>query len=119
MDSSVSVQASTLGVSQVRAERIKPEIGELRAGFGPPAGPADIHFLQEYTYPDLFLVVRVDKLLAESGLAESIADGNRKMKQRAVRINSELVEKVKLALPRMPCQLTVKAGRLIKTVEVL
>jgi len=67
----------------------------------------------------LFFVIRTDKLLAESGLAASAADGTRKIKQKAVRINQEAVEKFKLALPRIPYELMVKAGRLMKRVEIV
>ena len=63
-------------------------------------------------------VIRTDKLLAQSGLAESVADGARKLKQKAVRINGEVVERSKLALS-IPCQLIVKAGRSIKQIEVI
>ena len=110
---SVQVQFSAI---QVQVEGVQPDPGELRGGYG---RPADVHFFQQESYPDLSLVIRTDKLLAESGLAESATDGSRKIKQKAVRINGNLIENTKLALPRIPCQLTIKAGRLMKRVDVV
>jgi tyrosyl-tRNA synthetase len=115
----VSVHSEKLGTTQVKAVRIQPDAGEPQSGSAPQSGPPDTHLFQEENYPELSFVVRTDKLLAESGLAESIADGSRKIKQRTVQINRELVEKFKLALPRIPYKMTVKVGRKIKNVEVL
>jgi tyrosyl-tRNA synthetase len=66
----------------------------------------------------LGVVVRTDKLLARAGLAESTTEGSRKLRQKAVRINDELVEKSKLALPCTPYDLRVRAGRLLKHVHI-
>jgi tyrosyl-tRNA synthetase len=114
---SISIESAALGATKLPASSVQPDPGELRPGFGPVGGPPDIHFLHE-KYSDMFVVVRADKLLAQAGLAESVADGGRKLKQKAVHINRELVEKFKLALPRLPFQLLVKTGRLVKQVEV-
>jgi len=115
----VAVQSGLVGATEVQASRVQPDTGDLRPGYGSSKGPTDIHFLKHGTYSDLFFVIRTDKLLAESGLAASAADGTRKIKQKAVRINQEAVEKFKLALPRIPCELMVKAGRLMKRVEIV
>jgi predicted rRNA methylase YqxC with S4 and FtsJ domains len=61
----------------------------------------------------------VDKLLAEAGLADSASDGSRKVKQRAVRIDGELVEKPKLAVPSPARPLLVRAGRSMKQVMIV
>jgi tyrosyl-tRNA synthetase len=61
--------------------------------------------------------VRLDKLLARAGLASSVSDGLRKIKQNAVRIDNEVksepVFKVKL-----PAEFTVRVGRLLKKVTI-
>ncbi|HEV2114854.1 MAG TPA: tyrosine--tRNA ligase [Terriglobales bacterium] len=64
----------------------------------------------------LFLV-RLDRLLAEAGLAESASDANRKVKQRSVQIEGQVVEKTKIVIP-LPCTLTLRVGRQIRRVEI-
>ena len=61
----------------------------------------------------------MDKLLAEAGLAESASDGGRKVKQRAVHIDHELIEKLKLAVPDPARPLLVKVGKTMKQVQIL
>jgi tyrosyl-tRNA synthetase len=60
--------------------------------------------------------LRLDKLLARAGLAESVSDAVRKVKQRAVKVNGELHEDpagmIDLALP-----VTVQVGRKIRQVR--
>jgi tyrosyl-tRNA synthetase len=59
--------------------------------------------------------VRLDKLLAQIGLAASATDAGRKRKQKAVRVNGELkTDPILLWNPTEP--LTVRAGRKIKRV---
>ncbi len=113
----VAVEAAALGLTQIQAGAVQPEPGEERARYGTAAGPLDVHFLQDH-YSNFFFVVKIDKLLAEAGLAESASDGARKIKQRAVRIGSDQIDKFKLALPRIPYQLTIKVGRLLKEIRI-
>jgi tyrosyl-tRNA synthetase len=81
--------------------------------------PADVHVLSGDRLLPVGLTVRVDKLLAEAGLAESASDGSRKVKQKAVQIDKELIEKPKLGVPRPTRPLLVKAGRSIKSVMIV
>jgi len=62
--------------------------------------------------------IRVDKLLRESGLAESATDGVRKIKQNAVRINGQLMTSV-VAITAVPIEHTVKVGKRIKSVALV
>ncbi len=61
--------------------------------------------------------IRVDKLLAQVGLADSVSDAVRKIKQKAVRVNGESISD-----PAMQLQIdesaTVQVGRKIKKVRV-
>jgi tyrosyl-tRNA synthetase len=61
--------------------------------------------------------VRLDKLLARVGLADSVSDAVRKVKQKAVKVNGELstdpVASVDIGQP-----ITLQAGRKIKKVRV-
>jgi predicted rRNA methylase YqxC with S4 and FtsJ domains len=61
----------------------------------------------------------VDKLLVEARLAESASDGSRKIKQRAVEIDAELIDKPKLAVPTPARPLLVRAGRSMKRVMIV
>jgi tyrosyl-tRNA synthetase len=97
-------------------------ISKIYVGFGESISvqnaPADVHVLAEDRLRPVATVVRVDKLLAEAGLADSASDGSRKIKQRAVEIERELVEKPKLAVPSPARPLIVRAGRSMKQVMI-
>ena len=62
--------------------------------------------------------IRLDKLLRESGLADSTTDGSRKIKQNAVRIDGHLVNSV-MFRNMIPVQLTVRAGKKIKNIRLI
>ncbi len=53
--------------------------------------------------------IRVDKLLAKIGLAESVSDGQRKVKAGAVEINGEIVRD--LVLPDPPAEMVIRVGK--------
>ena len=61
--------------------------------------------------------VRLDKVLARAGLAESATDAMRKIKARAVKIDGEL--KCEPVLPvRLPAEFVARVGRLMKKVVI-
>ena len=60
--------------------------------------------------------IRVDKLLAKIGLAESVSDAARKIKAGAVEINGEKVKD--LALPNPAAELVIQAGKNWKKVTL-
>jgi tyrosyl-tRNA synthetase len=61
--------------------------------------------------------VKLDKLLARCGLAESVSDGSRKIKQKAVRIDGEVT--TELVIPvQIPSQLTLRVGRSMRRVSI-
>ncbi len=53
--------------------------------------------------------IRVDKLLARIGLAESVSDAARKIKARSVKINDNVVLEVLLDSP--PQEMLIQAGK--------
>jgi tyrosyl-tRNA synthetase len=62
--------------------------------------------------------IKLDRLLARSGLAGSISDAVRKLKQRAVKVNGELkTDPVIFLDPRT--ELTVRVGKRIKKVFLI
>ena len=61
--------------------------------------------------------IRIDKLLRAAGLADSGADAQRQIKQRAVRIGGGLIQGFTYQTS-IPISIPVQVGRRIKQVEV-
>jgi len=61
--------------------------------------------------------VRVDKLLAMAGLADSASDGQRKIKQNAVKIDGETCSE-NLLIVTLPKEFVVRVGRQMKKVRI-
>jgi tyrosyl-tRNA synthetase len=62
-------------------------------------------------------IIRADKLLKESGLAASNSEAGRKIKERAVSINGEVVDRLAIVVSGKR-SLTVRVGRKIKLVSL-
>src|SRR5215470_8815761 len=60
--------------------------------------------------------VRLDKLLAKIGLADSVSDASRKLKQKSVKVNGEVVTAPLVAID-LRAAFTVQVGRKIKKVR--
>jgi tyrosyl-tRNA synthetase len=103
-------------------EHVTVSMAKILTGSGEPVAiktpPADVLVLALDRGLDTAVLVRVDKLLAEASLAESASDGGRKIKQKAVEIDGQLVDKPKLAVPRPTRPLIVRAGRSMKRVII-
>jgi tyrosyl-tRNA synthetase len=61
--------------------------------------------------------VKLDKLLARCGLADSVSDASRKIKQKAVRVDGELKTELILPIP-LPTELLVRVGRNMRKVAI-
>jgi tyrosyl-tRNA synthetase len=61
--------------------------------------------------------IRTDKLLVQAGLASSATEAGRKRKERAVKINGELVTAAQIA-KFIPGELVVGVGRKLKKVKI-
>ncbi len=61
--------------------------------------------------------IKLDKLLARCGMADSVSDALRKIKQKAVRVDGEVKSEPILPVT-LPAALTVRVGRLMKKVAV-
>ncbi len=103
-------------------EHVVVKRDKILAGTGDPVGiqslPSDVLVLAQDRGTHPVVIVRVDKLLLESGMAESVSDGGRKLKQKSVQIDSEMVDKTKLALPSPARPLIVRVGRSMKRVAI-
>jgi tyrosyl-tRNA synthetase len=61
--------------------------------------------------------VRLDKLLARSGLAESVSDASRKIKQKAVSVDGATEARLEFAMS-IPGEVVIRVGRKIKKVSL-
>ena len=66
---------------------------------------------------DGHLQVKLDKLLARTGLATSVSDGLRKVKQNAVRVDGELKSELVVAV-KLGTEFTLRAGKKMVKVSV-
>jgi tyrosyl-tRNA synthetase len=64
------------------------------------------------------MTVKLEKVLFRSGLAESVADGVRKIKQKAVRIDNHVKSDSALKLAKLPFEATLRVGRRLKRVVI-
>ncbi len=70
--------------------------------------------LAEVAGPDGANQIRVPKLLVKLGLAASGAEANRKVGEKAVRIEGEVVESMLISAPTLPARLVVRLGKRAK-----
>jgi tyrosyl-tRNA synthetase len=61
---------------------------------------------------------RVDKLLAKCGLVASASEGQRKIKERAVRLDGNLVSQPSFVIPQLPFEATIQVGRKLRRVVI-
>ena len=61
--------------------------------------------------------VKLDKLLARTGLATSVTDGLRKVKQNAVKVDGELKTEVVVAV-KLGAEFTLRAGKKMVKVAI-
>ena len=62
--------------------------------------------------------IRTDKLLVQAGLVASATEGERKRKERAVRINGEVVSATQIA-KYVPGELLISVGRKLKKIKIM
>ena len=67
---------------------------------------------------DGMVQVRLDKLLAAAGLATSVSDGSRKVKQNAVKVDGELKNDL-VASVKLGAEFTLRAGKKMVRVSVV
>ena len=61
--------------------------------------------------------VKLDKLLARCGLADSATDAQRKLKAGAVRVDADVKKEPVLAI-QLPAEFTLRVGRLLRKVQI-
>ena len=83
-------------------------------GGAPPLSPS---FGDRVGSDNVTVQVRLDKLLAASGLATSVSDGSRKVKQNAVKVDGELKNDL-VASVKLGSEFTLRAGKKMVKVSV-
>jgi tyrosyl-tRNA synthetase len=61
--------------------------------------------------------INLAKLLAKCGLAESVSDGSRKLKQKSVKVDGEVKTEPVLTVT-IPCEMLLRVGRSMKRVTI-
>jgi tyrosyl-tRNA synthetase len=85
--------------------------------------PDDIEFI-EITYEEVAGAnadgksFKLEKLLHRTGLADSVSDGVRKIKQKAVRIGNDVKSDSAVMVEHFPLDVTIRVGRKLKRVLV-
>ena len=62
--------------------------------------------------------MKLDKLLASAGFVNSASEGLRKIKERAVRVNDQIVTDPVFSLKELGSPITIRLGRKVKKVVV-
>ncbi len=89
--------------------------GGGNTGNAAPFNNADLEKLSDLVS---FEVIRIDKVLKESGLAASGAEAQRKIREGAVRIGMTLVRSVMYRFP-IPVAMLTRVGRKVKRVKLV
>ena len=106
-----AVSAAEDWAKQFQKDEVPEEIEHLRIAF------AEVASRTNDASSDKTKSVRLDRLLFLSGLADSVSDASRKLKQKAVRIGSQVVDANSLSMS-IPGELTLRVGRKIKSVTI-
>jgi tyrosyl-tRNA synthetase len=62
--------------------------------------------------------IRLPKLLVQLGLAASGAEANRKIAEKAVKLDGEVVESIVVPVPGLPARLVVRLGKRAKVAVI-
>jgi tyrosyl-tRNA synthetase len=109
-------------VADLHSEQAAKEAGEnWERIFQKKEVPADIPQVA-VNYADIAVkdgagAVRLDKLLARCGLADSVSDGLRKMKAKSVHIDGAVKTEPVLHV-KVPTEITIRVGRLLRKVSI-
>ena len=96
----------------VKVVTVSPDAEEFGSAF-PLQGGRPLQDVVEGPY-----FIRVDKLLREAGLVSSATEASRKLKEKAVRINQELVPGL-VFIAYLPVEISVRVGKRLKRVALL
>ena len=76
-----------------------------------------VNFADVAAQSDDGTAIKLDKLVARAGLASSVSDALRKVKQNAVRVNNEVRNEPVLAI-KIPAEFTLRVGRMLRRVTI-
>jgi len=63
--------------------------------------------------------IRLDRLLVCAGFVRSVSEGQRKLKERAVRIGETVETSLLIFVTSLPAELPIRVGRQVKNVQIL
>jgi len=103
------IETVSVDSSALRATELSPNSEAFADAYQPQ--------LPQASNNSALFLVKLDRLLNEARLADSVSDANRKIKQRSVQIEGKVVERTKIIIP-LPCSLTLRVGRQLRRVEI-
>lgn len=105
-DEAAAASAEENWARMFQQKDVAEDLEELPVAFADIAGPAGTQ------------QIRVPKLLTHLGLAASGAEANRKIAEKAVRIEGSVVEDALVAAPALPARLVVRLGKRAKVAVI-
>ncbi|HEY6939429.1 MAG TPA: tyrosine--tRNA ligase, partial [Terriglobales bacterium] len=117
------IEAVPLGLEKLDARKSEIKLADVVARQSDtefqsePYFPADVRRFQDIAPENVFWIVRLDKLLAACGMADSASDGARKIRARSVYVDSILVTAPKIMVA-VPLELVIRVGRQIRKLEI-
>ena len=106
-----NIESQTVAMNKIIAEKVISEGSEVHNAQALTGGKNLADIVEGPAY------MRVDKLLRESGLADSASDGVRKVKQNAVRINGQPITSI-IVGTLIPVEHVIRVGKRIKNVRL-
>jgi len=103
------IETVSVDSSALRATELSPNSEAFADAYQPQ--------LPQASNNSALFLVKLDRLLNEARLTDSVSDANRKIKQRSVQIEGKVVERTKIIIP-LPCSLTLRVGRQLRRVEI-
>jgi tyrosyl-tRNA synthetase len=98
-------EAAENWAKQFQKDEVPENVEEVRISFG------------EVAAKDGGSSIKLDKVLVRSGLADSASDGQRKIKQGAVRVDNEVKKEITLSV-KVPASFMLRVGRQMKKISL-
>jgi len=101
----VAAKAGEDWAKQFQKDEVPEAVEEVTVGFSEIAGGGELD-------------IRLDRLLVRIGLAESISDASRKLKQNSVRVGTIVRTHHSYRLEKLPVKLTLRVGKQVKVAVI-
>jgi tyrosyl-tRNA synthetase len=101
-----AIHAGENWAKQFQKREMPEDLEEVHVSYADLVGPSDA--------AGACLQIRIPKLLVKTGLAASGSEASRKLAEKAVRIDGEVVSTALFSIPPLPARLTVQIGKKAK-----